>query len=106
MVDRPLLDLGQMLRANFHVRAGPPAAAWDLTADRPAIGMVHMRFGRVLAARDVDHVAIGVCGEPGQISGVVIAELARVHRLIFDHYGRHWNGVAGRRAAGGPMISP
>jgi len=39
--------------------------------------MVHTRFGRALAARDVDHVAIGVGGEPGQIAGVVVAELAR-----------------------------
>jgi hypothetical protein len=31
-------------------------------------------------------VAIGVGGEPGQIAGVVVAELARA-RLIFDHCG-------------------
>jgi hypothetical protein len=61
---------------------------------------MHTRFGRVVAARDVDHVAIGVGAHLGQIAGVVVAELARAHPLIFNHRGPppSWN------ASGTPMF--
>jgi hypothetical protein len=65
MVDRPLVEIGQLLRAHFHVLFGQRDPGSVLTADRPATGMMHTRQGRAATARDVDHVAIGVSGEPG-----------------------------------------
>ncbi len=38
------------------------------TPDRPAGRMTYARLGRAVAAVHVDHVAIGVGGEPGQIA--------------------------------------
>ncbi len=48
--------------------------------------MVHTCLARVVAAQDIDHVAIRVGVEPSLIAGVVVAELARGHGLIFDHF--------------------
>ncbi len=84
IVGRPPLELGQMLSADFDIRSGQRATG-VLTADRPATGAVHARFGRAVTARDVEHIAIGVGGEPTLIADVVVTELAHVHRLIFDH---------------------
>src|SRR4051794_35501083 len=77
MIGRPLLEVGQLLGANFHVSSGPRPLVWVLIADRPATGMVHARCCRAVVASDVDQVAVGVGGEPVQISGVVVTELAR-----------------------------
>ena len=53
----------------------PAAPAQDLTLIARQPAWCTRRFGRALAARDVDHVAIRVGGESGQIAGVVDAEL-------------------------------
>jgi hypothetical protein len=44
---------------------------------RPVIQRIHTRFGRAVTTRDIDDEAIGIGGEPTEIAGVVVAELAR-----------------------------
>jgi hypothetical protein len=66
--------------------------------------MVHTGYGRVVAARDVDHVTTRVGREPDQIAGVVVAELLRAHHLILDH-DQHNPGMRLPGRVGGALSS-
>lgn|GEM_PF-4642315 len=59
----------------------------NLVAKRPAVGIVQMRVGGVVASLKIDYVAVWVLVEPDAVALVVVAVFVSGHCLILWQWG-------------------